>query len=217
MNSYYGYVYDGVFQSLQEIENSAQQANATVGGRKFKDINGDGVIKDDDRTILGNPFPNLTVGWNNRLAFKGFELTLFLEGRFGYELANFTNIDSENPIDDLRNRQRYVLNRWTPQNPTNDNPSFVSPSRTFDFNSRIIEDASFVRLRNIRLSYTFPNIQLRGVSSMALFFTGQNVLTFTGYRGYNPDINVLGNSNVRIDYNAYPLARIFSLGANVNF
>lgn len=215
MNSYYGYVFDGVFQSEQDVQNSPEQANAMPGGRKFKDINTDGIIDDEDRTILGDPFPDFTLGFNNNLSYKGFGLRIFIEGRFGFELANFTNIDSENPIDDLRNRQRYVLNRWTPENPTNIHPSFVNPSRTFDFNSRVVEDASFLRLKNIRLSYNFPNLSLGGISSLSVYATGQNLFTITDYRGYNPDVNVLGSSNIRIDYSAYPLARIYSLGLNI--
>lgn len=215
VNSYYGYVFDGVFQSQQDVENSPEQANAMPGGRKFKDINGDGIIGDEDRTILGDPFPDFTLGFNNNFSYKGFGLRMFIEGRFGFELANFTNIDSENPIDDLRNRQRYVLNRWTPENQTNKHPSFVNPSRTFDFNSRVVEDASFIRLKNLRLSYSFPNLNFGGISSLSVYATGQNLITITGYDGYNPDVNVLGSSNIRIDYSAYPLARIYSLGLNI--
>ena len=217
INSYYGYLFDGVFQSQQEVDNSASQANAAPGGRKFRDLNGDGVIDDEDRTILGNPFPDYTLGLNNTFSYKGFSLDVFLEGKFGFELANFTNIDSENPIDDLRNRQTYVLGRWTPENGTNAQPSFANPSRTYDFNSRAVEDASFLRLRNAKLAYAFPNLDIKGVSSLMIYASGQNLVTWTKYRGYNPDINALGNSNVRIDYSAYPLARIYSIGINVKF
>jgi len=217
INAYYGYEYVGVFQSESDIENSPTQANAYVGGRKFRDIDGDGAITPEDRTVLGNPFPALTLGLNNIISFKGFQLEFFFEGRFGYELANVTNIDSENPIDDLRNRQRYVLDRWTPENTDTDVPSFISPSRPFDFNDRVIEDASFLRLRNFRFSYSFPGLQSNRISGLTLYVAGQNVFTITDYRGYNPDINVLGSSNTVIDYNAYPLARTLSFGIDVNF
>ncbi|MEN8124198.1 MAG: TonB-dependent receptor [Bacteroidota bacterium] len=217
INSYYGYQFEGVFQSQQEVDSSPTQVLAAPGGRKFKDVNNDGVINDDDRTVLGDPFPDFTLGFNNSFSYKGISLDVFLEGKFGFELANFTNIDSENPIDDLRNRQRYVLNRWTPNNPTNEHPSFVNPSRAFDFNSRVVEDASFLRLRNVRLTYSFPNIKIKGISSVSIYASGQNLVTFTKYKGYDPDVNVLGTSNVRIDYNAYPLARIFSTGINIIF
>lgn len=217
INSYYGFVFDGVFQSQEEVDNSPVQNNGSVGGRKFQDTNGDNIIDDEDRIILGDPFPDLTFGLNNSFSYKGFALDVFIEGKTGFELANFTNIDSENPIDDLRNRQTYVLDRWTPQNPTNEQPSFVNPSRTYDFNSRVVEDASFVRLRSARLSYSFPNLNVRGISSFMVYVSGQNLVTWTDYSGYNPDLNSLGDSNLRIDYSAYPLARIFSLGLNVNF
>jgi TonB-linked SusC/RagA family outer membrane protein len=217
VNSYYGYVFDGVFQSQEQVNNAPAQNNAAVGGRIFKDINGDNVIDDNDRVILGDPFPDLTFGLNNTFSYKGFALDVFIECKTGFELANFTNIDSENPIDDLRNRQTYVLDRWTPQNPTNEQPSFVRPSRTYDFNSRVVEDASFVRLRSARLSYSFPDLNIRGISSLMAYVSGQNLATWTNYSGYNPDLNSLGNSNVRIDYNSYPLARIFSIGLNLNF
>ena len=166
---------------------------------------------------MGDPFPDFTFGLNNTLNYKGFSLDVFLEGKLGYELANFTNIDSENPIDNLRNRQRYVLDRWTPENPTNDTPSFVNPSRTFDFNSRIVEDASFVQLKNARIGYSFPNLKMNSISSLLVYVSGQNLAMFTNYKGYNPNVNALGTSNVRIDYNAYPLATIYSLGINVKF
>jgi len=94
-------------------------------------------------------------------------------------------------------------------------PSFVDPPRTFDFNSRIVRDASFLRLKNVRVSYTFPNVNVGGIASLSVYATGQNLLTITGYDGFNPDVNVLGSSNVRIDYNAYPLARVYSLGIDL--
>lgn len=217
INSYFGYIYDGVFQTQEEVDNSPEQTSAAVGGRKFRDLNDDGVINTEDRTVLGDPFPEFTLGLNNSLSFKGFTLDVFLEGRFGYELANITNIDSENPIDDLRNRQSYVLDRWTPDNPTNENPSFANPSRTYDFNSRVVEDASFLRLRNIRLAYGFPNLNSDFISDLTVFASGQNLATWTDYKGYNPDVSSRGNSNIRIDYNAYPLASVYSLGINLKF
>ncbi len=215
MNAYYGYEYAGIFQSESDIESSPTQANSYVGGRKFRDIDGDGAITPEDRTVLGDPFPDLTLGLNNVFRYKGFQLEFFFEGRFGHELANVTNIDSENPIDDLRNRQRYVLDRWTPTNTDTDVPSFISPSRPFDFNDRVIEDASFFRLRNFRLAYSFPGLESKKISGLTLYIAGQNLFTITDYRGYNPDINVLGSSNLVIDYSAYPLARTYSFGIDV--
>ncbi|MEM6840843.1 MAG: TonB-dependent receptor [Bacteroidota bacterium] len=215
MNSYYGYEYVGVFQSQEEIDNAPTQANSYVGGRRFRDVDGDGEITPDDRTVLGDPFPDLTMGLNNVFTYKNFQLEFFFEGRFGFELANVTNIDSENPIDDLRNRQRYVLDRWTPTNSDTDVPSFIRPSRPFDLNSRVIEDASFIRLRNFRFAYSFPGLENRKISGLTIYLAGQNLLTITDYRGYNPDVNSFGDSNTVIDYTAYPLARTYSIGIDI--
>lgn len=215
VNAYFGYVAEGVFQSQEEIDNNPSHPTAQPGSRRFRDVNGDGIIDEEDRTIIGDPHPDYTLGLNNRFGYKGLSVELFLEGRFGFELANFTRIDSENPIDNLRNREDYVLDRWTPDNRIDENPSFVNPPRTFDFNSRIVRDASFLRLKNVRLSYTIPTLSVGGISSLTVYATGQNLLTITGYNGFNPDVNVLGSSNVRIDYNAYPLARVYSLGIDL--
>lgn len=215
VNAYFGYVVEGIFQSQDEIDTTPSPPTAEPGSRRFKDINEDGTIDEEDRTILGDPYPDFTLGLNNSFGYKGLSVDLFVEGRFGFELANFTRIDSENPIDNLRNREDYVLDRWTPENQTGENPSFVDPPRTFDFNSRIVRDASFLRLKNVRVSYTFPNVNVGGIASLSVYATGQNLLTITGYDGFNPDVNVLGSSNVRIDYNAYPLARVYSLGIDL--
>jgi TonB-dependent starch-binding outer membrane protein SusC len=221
MNSYYGYVVDGIFQTQQEIDGSAQP-NAKPGDLKFRDITGgpegepDGIITAADRTILGDPIPNLMVGFNNGFNFKGFMLDVFFEGNFGHQMLNFTRIDSENPIEERRNRQTYVLDRWTPDNPSTTNPSFVgSVGRTRAMNSRVVEDASFVRLKNIMLGYNFPTVNIRGMRALTVYATAQNVLTFTNYSGNNPDVNALGDSNVMADFAAYPLARVFTVGINI--
>ena len=108
----------------------------------------------------------------------------------------------------------YVLDRWTPDNTGSENPSFSDPNIIRGINSRIIEDASFIRLKNVRLSY---NIPIKVFRSLSVFATGQNLLTFTNYRGYDPDVNALGNSSIKVDYSTYPLARIYTVGFNVGF
>lgn len=216
INSYWGYQVDGIFQSQEEIDGSVQPA-ASRGDLRFRDVNGDGSITADDRTILGDPFPDFTLGLNNNFGYKGFNLDLFFEGRFGYEMLNFSRIDSESPIQSLRNRQAYVLDRWTPENPSTEHPSFANYDRSLAVNSRVVEDASFLRLKNARLSYTFPsNVNLGGVSSLSVYGSAQNLFTITDYTGFNPDVSSLNDSNLRLDYNTYPLARIYTLGINVN-
>lgn len=218
INAYWGYQVDGIFQSQQEIDGSAQPG-AEPGDLRFRDISGDGAITSDDRTILGDPFPDVTLGLNNNFGYKGFTLDVFLESRLGYEMLNFSRLESETPIQSLRNRQAYVLDRWTLEDPSTEHPSFVNYDRSFAVNSRVVEDASFLRLKNVRLSYTFPSsVNLGGVSSLSVYASAQNLVTITDYSGYDPDVSSFGDgySNIRLDYNTYPLARIYTLGINLN-
>lgn len=215
INSYWGYQVDGIFQTQEEIDQSAQP-RAKVGDLRFKDVNKSGSITADDRTILGNPFPDFTLGLNNSFEYKGFQLDVFLEGRFGYEMLNFSRIDSESPIQDLRNRQSYVLNRWTSENPSNEHPSFVGYDRAVSVNSRVVEDASFLRLKTVQLNYTFPpSFRPGGITALSIYASAQNIFTVTDYTGYDPDVSSFGDNNIRLDYNAYPLPRIVTVGVNL--
>ena len=213
LNSYYGYIVDGIFQSDTEIASSAQPS-ANPGYLKYRDLNNDGSITVDDRAIIGNPFPDFTLGLNNTLSHKGVELSFFFEGVIGNDMMNLEIANTETPIAPRRNRLAYVLDRWTPDNTGSENPSFSDPNIIRGINSRIIEDASFIRLKNVRLSY---NIPIKVFRSLSVFATGQNLLTFTNYRGYDPDVNALGNSSIKVDYSTYPLARIYTVGFNVGF
>jgi TonB-linked SusC/RagA family outer membrane protein len=213
MNSYYGYVVEGIFQSEEEIAGSAQPT-AKPGDLRFKDIDKSGSITIADRTILGDPFPDFSFGLNNAFSYKGFDLEIFFEGMVGNELLNGDIKASETPIELVRNRLSYVQDRWTTDNKDSENPSFVNTNNTYASNSRLIEDASFLRLKNLKLSYTIPWDKVR---LLDVFVMGQNLFTLTKYRGYDPDVSSLGDSQIRIDYGAYPRARIYTIGINVGF
>lgn len=217
INAYYGYKVDGIFQNQDEIDKSAQP-KAKPGDLKFDDFNGDGKINADDRTILGSPYPKFTFGLNNQFSYLGFALDIFIDGEYGNSLFNFNRLDSEYPISAPRNRQTYVLDRWTPDDPNSRNPSYIPTSVAYggQANSRGVEDASYLRVQNINLSYSFPHLKSKTVKSLSVFFSAQNLITITNYSGYNPDVSSFEDSNVRVDYNAYPLARIYTLGLNVN-
>lgn len=213
MNSYYGYVVEGIFQSEDEIANSAQPT-AKPGDLRFKDIYEDNAITIADRTVLGDPFPDFSFGLNNSLSYVGFDLDIFFEGMVGNELLNGEVKASETPIELVRNRLSYVKDRWTPNNKDSENPSFVSFNNTYASNSRLIEDASFLRLKSLKLSYLIPWKKVRSINA---FIMGQNLFTLTKYRGYDPDVSSLGSSEIRVDYGAYPRARIYTAGINVGF
>lgn len=214
INSYYGYIVDGIFQSPEEIAESAQPG-AKPGDLKFRDVTPDDVINPDDRTILGDPFPDFTFGLTNDFGYGNWGLNVFIEGSYGSEMFNVTRVDSENPIEFLRNRQSYVLDRWTPDNKTSENPSFITNDVSRAMNSRVIEDASYLRLKYLRLHYDFPDLGLDFISSLSVYAVAHNLFTLTNYSGYNPDVSVLGSNNFRADYNNHPLARMYTLGINV--
>jgi TonB-linked SusC/RagA family outer membrane protein len=223
IDAYYGYIVDGIFQSQEDVDNSAQP-DAKPGFLEFKDVSGpdgkpDGKITSADRTIIGNPFPDFTFGFGNDFAFKGFTLHIFFNGKLGQQLLNFNLINTENPIGFRRNRLAYVLNRWTPENHSTRNPSFVQNKSSRAVNSRVVENASFVRLKDLKLSYDFSPRLLQGIKlkSLKIYADVQNLLTITNYIGYDPDVNVNGSANIRIDDNAYPLSRIFTAGIHLSF
>ncbi|PXX21315.1 TonB-linked SusC/RagA family outer membrane protein [Arenibacter sp. ARW7G5Y1] len=214
INSYWGYRTDGIFKSQAEVDQSAQP-DADPGDIRFLDADGDGSITPDDRVVLGDPFPDLTVGLGNTFSYKGIDLNFFLQGNFGQEMLNFTRIDSEEPISFRRNRESFVLDRWTPDNPDSPNPSYLNTTGARSVNDRVVEDASFLRLSNITIGYNFPGLKSKSINSLRVYATGQNLFTITDYGGYNPDVSVLGESNIRVDYNAYPLARVLTLGIRI--
>ncbi len=216
INSYYGYKVEGIFQNDDEIAESAQ-TNAQPGDIRFKNINNDDRIDAQDRTILGNPFPDFSFGLSNDFSYKGFGLSVFMDGMYGNELLNFTKIDSEYPMEFGRNRQSYVLDRWTENNKNSVNPSYINSDVSKAVNSRVVEDASYLRLKYIRLNYDFPNLKSEIVSSFSLYFAVQNLLTFTNYSGFNPDVSLYGGSNLKVDYDSTPLNRIYTLGFNIKF
>lgn len=217
LNSYYGYDIIGI---LQEGETYAPQPLSKPGEYKYRDADGDGSITTADMTILGNPFPDFTFGVNNEFTFGKFTLSFFLQGSQGGELLNLNISESENPISFRRNRlARSYTDRWTASNPTNNNNSGHTPANPYvslssTINSRAVQDASFIRLKSAQLSYDFT---LASRIKAQLYISGQNLFTITDYFGFDPDVSSYGSSNIRADYNAYPLSRIYTVGFNLNF
>ena len=216
--SYFGYVVTGIFQEGDDIANSAQPT-AQPGFPIFEDRNGDGAITPDDQTIIGSPYPDFTYGIQNSITYKNFQLDFFFQGQQGVDLLNVNVIESLYPANFRRNRiAEHILDRWTPQNPSARFPSSVDPNAygASKVNSLTIQDASYLRLKNVQLSYTVPVDKIDFLNALRVYVTGQNLFTITDYVGFDPEANSLGNSNVRVDYSSYPLARTFLLGLTAN-
>lgn len=220
LNAFYGYQVDGI---IQKGETYAPQPLSAAGELKFRDMNGDKTITTADRTILGSPFPDFTYGINNSFAYGRFNLSFFWQGSQGGKILNVNISESENPISFRRNRlARSYTDRWTESNPTNDNPSGLSPKFAYvdasgTINSRAVESASYLRLKNVSLSYDLPVSRLKIFQSASVYVAAQNLITISDYLGYDPEVSSYGTSNVRVDYNAYPLARTYTIGLNLKF
>jgi len=222
---FWGYETAGIFQSEDDIQNHVNsegeliQPRARPGDLIFVDQNDDGEITDEDRVKIGNPYPDFTMGFNIDLNWSNWDLNMFWYGAFGQDI--FTGGTRRHDLP-MPNWKDDVLDRWTEENPSTTHPRVTindpngNYTRPSDF---FVEDGSFVRLRNVSLGYTLPPriTDLAGASRLRLYVAAQNLLTFTGYSGHDPEIGSYGALNVGIDRNIYPQARTFTMGINLDF
>ena len=215
INVFYGYVTDGIFQNQSEVNTHAVQPGAEPGDIRFRDLNNDGVINDSDRTVIGNPNPSWLFSMSNSLSYKGFELSVFLQGIAGNKIYNANNIDNTG-MAAAYNQTTDVLKRWQGEGTSNSMPRavFGDPNQNTRVSDRFVENGSYLRLKNITLSYTFPKqwLQKAQIENARLSLSCENVATITGYSGFDPEVGING-----IDQNRYPISRTFSLGLNFNF
>lgn len=234
IGTFYGYIFDGIFQTDNEAATSPvlvgqeptspnQASRARAGDRRYVDMNKDGKIDAGDRTILGTATPKFTWGFNNAFSYKNLELSFFFQGSQGNKMANLNNMDLLN-----FNGQNNVLgeasrNRWTPENKSNKYPRALAAGSLDQgiFSSVIVEDASYIRLKNISLSYNLPVrlISKLNMSNLRLYVSGTNLWTRTDYTGYDPEANTFGQSTtlVGLDAGGYPQAKIYQFGISASF
>lgn len=228
---FYGHVTDGIFQSQAEVDAHATQTvhsnplrATSAGDIRFKDLNGDGVINNDDREMIGNPWPELEGGITNNLNFRGFDFSAFLQFSLGNDIMNAFKIYGAQYGSGGDNHTTEALDRWTPSNPNAKEPRAVwgDPNLNTRYSDRFVEDGSYWRVKNVVLGYTLPDHlvgrAIRGRSAR-LYFQAQNLLTFTDYSGFDPEVNSLGNSSTSrgMDFYALPQARTLTLGVNLAY
>jgi hypothetical protein len=220
-NEFYGYVTDGIFQTPKEVTDHASQIPGTApsngtspGDIRFKDLNSDGVINAGDRTYIGNPSPQFIYAMSNSFTFKGFDLTVFLQGVYGNKVFNANAIYQES-MAIAQNQTVRTLNRWEGQGTSDYMPRAVygDPNQNTRASTRYIEDGSYLRIKNITLGYTLPVSVAKSLhfASMRAFASCQNLATFTHYSGFDPEVGANG-----VDYSVYPVTRTISLGVNLN-
>lgn len=199
-----GYIYDGVFNTQEEIDGQTVQKGVKPGDARYRDLNGDGILNTDDREIIGNPFPDYIVGFNNSLSYKGFSLSVFMQGSIGGESTRLAALF--NPADVSSNKSIELLNRWTPQNPDSNIPR-AGVSNWLSTSTHDLQHLSYLKLRNVQLGYTLPARIMPFKGTANVYLSGQNLLTLTNdYSGYDPD----GGIN-------YPTAKTVMFGLNLTF
>ena len=189
----------------------------------YEDVNGDGTINDDDRTYIGSPHPDFTYGINIALNYKGFDMSAFFSGSSGNDAYNYQKIFTDFPTFFNGNRSTRVLDSWTPSN-TNATLPALSQSITnaeTQPNSYFVEDASFMRLKNLQIGYTFDeNIASTiGLDMFRIYIQGTNLFTITDYEGLNPEVISTDNLSLGVDgpNPVFPLAQILTIGINTKF
>ena len=213
---FWGYKTNGIFQNQSEISNHATQDNAQPGDIRYVDVNGDNKIDSEDRTKIGDPFPDFTLGWNFALNVSNFDLSVFTYASVGNDIfrgyernLNYTN------------KFASVLNRWTGEGSSSIEPrySFIDANNNTRASDRYVEDGSFVKIKNIQLGYSFPLRESSSLTSLRIYALAKNAFTFTDYRGYDPEISNGGGPvlDTGVDRGTYPSPRIVSLGLNIKF
>jgi hypothetical protein len=229
--SFYGFKTDGIFQNSSDVfgyinaSGDPIQPNAAPGDIKFVDVDGDGRITDADRTVIGSPLPDWTLGSNLSLSYKSFDFSALIIGQVGLEIFNGMN----RPDILTSNRQSWIMDRWTEENPSNEVPRFVAGDGNENYTRATdmlnIENGSYVRLKNIQFGYRLPSDFLERIkcSNWRVYISAENLLTITGYSGADPEVGSTstdGRINIRdtgIDRGIYPQSRTFRFGTSVTF
>ena len=221
LGTFYGYRFKGIIQSDEEWCCLPSQTISVVepGNPKFEDVNGDNVVNEQDRVVLGNIQPDFTYGFNTKVTYKNLDFFLSLSGSYGNKLFNALACRLDRGNGYYYNPLAEVADRWTPTNPSNSIQKASSATSIYA-DDRFVEDASYLKFRNIQLGYTFPLKQITRDAKVRLYVALQNFFTITSYSGYDPEANRNGIDETSalyqgVDYGAYPTAKTVLVGFNV--
>ena len=219
LGSYWGLKYLGTWKANEAAE--AAKFNAKPGDSRYQDLDGNGQINGDDFQIIGTGIPTTTAGWNNTFTYNRLTLNVFLQAVFGVDKLDYTRAVAMSGSGDAR---QFILSeikdRYIPGVNENSNiPAFSSTNQIFTQSSRFLENGSFVRVKNVSLAYNFPHV-VNNKGNIRVFISGTNLLTFTKYKGLDPEANNIGSGTDTaqgIDYGAYPNARIYTAGITLSY
>lgn len=218
INTFWGYKYDGVFKTNDEVTQHVNsqgvviQPGASAGDARYTDLNDDGTINEKDKTDIGNPFPWLTYGFQGSANFRQFDFQFFFQGVYGNEIYNALRYRTEGKGDEAT-LSRTMNQVWSTANPNGTLPNPFGNTNNYRASSRFVEDGSYLRLKNIQLGYSLPKTVTDkwGIGKWRFYVSASNLLTFTSYSGYDPEV---GSG---VDYGNYPQARTMLLGTNIIF
>lgn len=216
IGAFFGYEVNGVYQSQEEIDNTPSLPGVEPGDLNFADTNGDGELTADDRTFIGSPIPDYTYGINLSASYKGIDVSATLNGQSGAQVFNAKKAVRFG----IENFESSFLDRWTGEGTSGSEPRIGNPGHNwFTASEWLLEDASFFKIRNVQVGYTLPESVAGplGMQQLRLYANGTNLMTFTDYSGYTPEIS--GNSVISdsIDDGVYPIARSITFGVDVTF
>lgn len=229
IGAFYGYIADGIIQNAEELAASGMDLAITkVGDRKYKDLDGNRKIDTNDRALIGNGLPKYTYGFSLNADYKGFDISVLLNGQAGVQIANQTKYWLHNMRFDIiqggiTNVSTDLLNSWDGEGSSNELPrnSYDASANNRLFSTFNIENGAFLRVRNIQLGFTLPQTisKKAGMNKARIYISAQNLFTFTNYTGYDPEVGSI-NQNVLqtgVDFGRYPVSRMFTGGVNLQF
>lgn len=225
--AFYGFQITGLIQE-SDLDGDGNptipisSGHSEPGSWKFQDTNGNGVVTNDDRVVIGDPTPDFIFGWNNDISYKNLSLSIFIQGVVGNEVMNLDRLFLASGRTANNALLEWYENRWTPENPHN----LVrypgnNAQNNLKPNSAVIEDGSYVRVKNLTLGYDLPSKWLSAVNmrQARIYVIGTNLLTFTNYSGFDPETNVFGGNNIGqgVDFGSYPRQRTYTVGIRLGF
>ncbi|MFD1770210.1 SusC/RagA family TonB-linked outer membrane protein [Sphingobacterium suaedae] len=222
--AFYGYQVAGIYQSDSDVSDSPSYAGARPGGLKFEDLNGDGVINDADRTVIGSPHPDFVYSLGINTSYKNFDFSVYFYGSQGNEVYDATRYFTDFSVFSGQKSAR-LLEAWSEDNPTSTTPSPTVNASAFEYasSSYYVQDASFLKLKNMQLGYNVPVKNLFGestsVSKLRVYLGVANVFTITKYDGLDPEVTATSSDYpaLGVDFGVYPQARQYTFGVSLGF
>jgi len=218
MGSFYGLVSDGIWQTSET--DKAASYGAQPGDFKYIDKNSDGKINNEDCGIIGHALPKFTWGMSNNFAYKNFSLDVFIQGSHGNQILNSNRFELESG-NGLSNASVKLLDRWTPENPSNLYPRANRSADYLHMSTRYLEDGSYIRIKTLTLSYDLPDKLTKSIrmKKVKVYVTAQNLYTITNYSGFDPEVGSFGMDNTRMgyDFGSYPSVKTYIFGTSINF